>query len=156
MTQSFCVWLSGKTINDSITRIVGGFANHHPFVFAGSATVLSVVIPVLLDPGSVPTRENWCACCYGYGGSAEAAAGKGGADSSSPKSGSGTALAFTKVLFGGDSNRPAPGPVAVQALRALSDEEMSEAEADTLLRQHSNDLDSALAATRAAAAKGAL
>lgn len=52
------------------------------------------------------------------------------------------------MLFGGDSNRPAPGPVAVQALRALSEEDMSEAEAESLLRQHSNDLDSALAAKK--------
>ena len=59
MMQSFCVWLSGKTVNDSITRIVGEFGTHHPFVFAGSTTLASVMIPVLLDPGSVPTRERW-------------------------------------------------------------------------------------------------
>ena len=53
---------------------------------------------------------------------------------------------ITKVLFDDDSHQP-PGPVAVEMLRQKCPE-LSEAEAEALLRKHANDMDMALRAAQ--------
>ena len=53
---------------------------------------------------------------------------------------------ITKVLFDDDSHQP-PGPVAVEMLRQKRPE-LSEAEAEALLRKHANDMDMALRAAQ--------
>ena len=50
---------------------------------------------------------------------------------------------MTKVLFDGDSHRAPPGPVAIEMLRQKRPE-LSEAEAERLLRENENDLDMAV------------
>ena len=54
---------------------------------------------------------------------------------------------ITKVLFDGDSHH-SPGPLAVEMLRQKRPE-LSEAEAESLLREHANDMDLALRAAQA-------
>ena len=55
---------------------------------------------------------------------------------------------ITKVLFDSDSHQP-PGPVAVEML-CQKRPQLSEAEAEALLREHGNDLDMALDAAQRA------
>ena len=52
---------------------------------------------------------------------------------------------MTKVIFG--ESKPPPGPVAVEMLQQRVTG-LSEADAESLLRQHSNDLDQALRKAR--------
>jgi hypothetical protein len=55
------------------------------------------------------------------------------------------AVSMTKVIFG--ESKPPPGPVAVEMLQQRVTG-LSEADAESLLRQHSNDLDQALRKAR--------
>ena len=65
------------------------------------------------------------------------------------RSGDSKLFVMTKVLFDGDSHRPPPGPIAVEMLRQKCPE-LSEAEAEGLLRENANDMDLAVLAVRRA------
>ena len=47
--ESFCIWLVGKTVSDTTTKIAGKVGQRHPFTYALVATALSLIVPLVLS-----------------------------------------------------------------------------------------------------------
>jgi len=138
MIESFCIWLVGKTVSDTTTKIAGKVGQRHPFTYALVATALSLIVPLVLSTSGqrAEVLPQWLA---------------GGG--SSPRERKGF-VAMTKVLFDVEdesSEEETDGEEESQlALAVLRKKlpQLSKDEVRTLLQTHSNDPDRALKAAR--------
>ena len=138
MIESFCIWLVGKTVSDTTTKIAGKVGQRHPFTYALVATALSLIVPLVLSTSGqrAEVLPQWLS-------------GSG----SSPRARKGF-VAMTKVLFDAEdesSEEETDGEEESQlALAVLRKKlpQLSKDEVRTLLQTHSNDPDRALKAAR--------
>ena len=138
MIESFSIWLVGKTVSDTATKIAGEVGQRHPFTYALVATVLSLIVPLVLSTSGqrAEVLPQWLS---------------GGG--SSPRGRKGF-VAMTKVLFDVEdesSEEETDGEEESQlALAVLRKKlpQLSKDEVRTLLQTHSNDPDRALKAAR--------
>lgn len=138
MIQSFCIWLAGKTVSDSATKIAGDTGKRHSITYALVATVLSLIVPLVLSSSNqrAEVLPQWLS------GSGESPFGRKGF------------VAMTQLLFDVEdetSEEETDGEEESQlALTVLRKKlpHLSKDEVRTLLHTHRNDPDQALKAAR--------
>lgn len=138
MIQSFCIWLVGKTVSDSATKVAGDTGRRHSITYALVATVLSLIVPLVLSSSNQRAEllPQWLS------GSGESPFGRKGF------------VAMTKLLFDAEdetSEDETDGEEESQLALAVLTKKLPHLRKDevrTLLQTHSSDPDKALKAAR--------